>query len=228
MHKPTLLYVEDDLDVLNDITFLLKDYFSNIYTAKDGKQALSHYAQYKPDIILLDINIPFISGIEVAKEIRITDTETPILFLSAYSDKDKLVDAINLGTSSYLVKPIKIKELTDAIDKIIKKIEPRDDSAIELSNGYVWNSLDKTICFNKKIMRVTKKESLLLALLDKNRLNFLTACAIATNLSIATSKDEKCNNMVQLLSRFKKKILKNFKCKAFFIQNIYGMGYKII
>jgi len=224
--KPTLLYVEDDIEILNDITFLLKEYFSEIYTAVDGIEALDTYHKQKPNIVLLDINIPKITGLEVAKKIRQEDSAVKILFLTAYSDKDKLIDAINIGASSYLIKPFKITELKEAITNIISKTIITNE--VVLKNNFIWNREKNEIFYEDKEFKLTKKEVLLLSLLNENRQNFFTACDISTEIFLENNKDSKCNNAVQLLSRFKNKILNHFEVEEFFIQNIYGMGYKLL
>ena len=224
--KPTLLYVEDDLDILHDITFLLKNYFSEIFTAVDGKDALKKYRDKKPSIVLLDINIPKISGIDVAKKIREEDEITPILFLTAYSDSQNLISAINLGSSSYIVKPFDIDELKEAITKTLTK--RNKSSKIELAFNFTWDIHNNSLLYNNRELLLTKKEIQLLNILEKDRYRFFSACEIAKKLSMYNSKDNKCNNSVQLLSRFKKKILTTFDVKESFIANVYGMGYKLL
>ena len=80
MKNLTLLCVEDDVEIQEDIKYLFDSYFNTIYTALDGQEALNIYNKYNPNIILLDINIPKIDGLEVAKKIRETDKNTPIIF----------------------------------------------------------------------------------------------------------------------------------------------------
>jgi len=225
-NKPTLLYVEDDQEIMQNILFLLKDYFSHIYTAEDGEKALTSFSKNKPDIILLDINIPKINGIDVAKKIRNGDGEIPILFLTAFSDKEKLMSAINLGASSYIIKPFKIDELKNAITKIIS--EKSLTNEINLAYECTWNKESNIIHYKNLQLKLTKKEIQLLSVLNENRQKFFTACEISSEIFSVTTKDIICNNSVQLLSRFKKKVTSTFKIKNFFIQNIYGIGYKLL
>ena len=227
-NKPTLLYVEDDNETMQNILFLLNNYFSKIYTAADGESALEEFSKNKPNMILLDINIPKLDGIEVAKEIRKTDKDTPILFLTAYSDKEKLMSAINLGTSAYIVKPLKLEELVNAINKIINNIGFSDE--VVLNNGAIWQKDTNKILFKSKELTLTKKEIQLMNLLNENKQKFFTSCEISANLFNTSSdtEDISCNNSVQLLSRFKKKFITNFESEDFFIQNIYGVGYKLL
>ncbi len=222
--KPTLLYVEDDLEIMRNTVFLLEEYFSKIYTAMDGKEGLEKFKENRVDIILLDINIPKINGLELAKLIRKDDNKTPILFLTSYCDKDKLMSAINLGTSSYIVKPFKIDELQNAITKIISKIIPKQKS---LACGFEWNVEMNTLIYKEQEMKLTKKEVDLITVLDENRTKFFTACELAVDVFHENPKDAKCNNIVQLISRFKNKVIEHFETEEFFIKNIYGIGYKI-
>ncbi|MCD6172514.1 MAG: response regulator transcription factor [Sulfurimonas sp.] len=222
--KPTLLYVEDDLETVRNIVFLLGEYFSKIYTAIDGKEGLEKFQVNRPDIILLDMNIPKINGLELAKLIRKDDNKTPILFLTAYCDKDKLMSAINLGTSSYIVKPLKIDELQSAITKIISKTMFNQK---RLACGFDWNVEMNTLIYKAQEMKLTKKEVELINILDKNRTKFFTACELSVDVFQENPKDAKCNNIVQLISRFKNKVVEHFETEEFFIKNIYGIGYKI-
>ncbi len=224
-NRPKLLYVEDDTDIMQDIVFLLKEYFSEIITAVDGIEAVEKFSMYRPDIVLLDINIPKLDGIEVAKKIREDDEETPILFLTAYSDRDRLMRAINLGVSSYMVKPLNVAELKSTITKLISKIEQKPGSG--LAHGFSFNSENSLLLYQSNEFKLTKNELQLIKFLNDNRQKFLSACDIATELFPQNLKDSKCNNIVQLISRFKSKVMKKFNTEHFFIQNVYGAGYKL-
>ncbi len=221
----TLLCVEDDKEALEDIVYLLERYFSKVYTAINGQDALDIYNKNKPDIILLDINIPKISGLEVASQIRKNDETTPIIFLTAHSERDKLLKAISLQVISYIVKPFKIKELKDIMVKLIQKIDIKSDM-ITLENNFVLNISTYELFYNQQQISLTKNEILLVKILFLNRSRYLTAGEIA--LDICTNDNDTTeNNIVQLISRFKKKVLKLIKTNSFFIENTYGSGYRI-
>ena len=104
----TLLYVEDDIKLREQFMRVLKPKFKEVYEASDGVHALVLYAQYSPDMMLVDINLPKIDGLEVIEKIRKSDKTTPIVILSAYSDQEKLLRAMTLGLSEYLIKPVKM------------------------------------------------------------------------------------------------------------------------
>jgi DNA-binding response OmpR family regulator len=109
-----LLYVEDDQEIIEDIDYFLKRHFNEIIIAQDGEEAFNYFEKRKPDIIILDINIPKMNGLKLASKIRETNREIPIIFLTAFSDKENLLQAINLHAFSYLIKPFKIDELINA------------------------------------------------------------------------------------------------------------------
>ena len=224
--KPTLLYVEDDLEIMQNTKFILEEYFREIYTSVDGKDAFEKFKNNKPDVILLDINIPSLNGIELAKKIRQIDNNVPILFLTAYSDKDRLISAISIGTSSYIVKPFKMNELQDAIKKTIDKKGLSNE--VELGYKFLWDRNTNKILYKAQTLKLTKKEILLMDTLTKNKEKFFTACDLSVEILQENIKDSTCNNIVQLISRFKNKIFVNFGVEEFFIKNIYGMGYQVI
>ncbi len=119
MNDLTLLYIEDDYDQIENVTFLLARYVKNIYTAVDGEEALEKYFKYKPDIIVSDISIPKIDGLSVAKKIREDAKEIPIIMMTAHRDSDRLLKAIDIGVSSYVTKPFTLVKLKEAIEKAI-------------------------------------------------------------------------------------------------------------
>ncbi len=102
-----ILYAEDNENIRHSYVLVLKRYFKDVFEAEDGEDALKLYHDHKPDIVLTDINMPVLDGLELVRIIRETDQTTKIIVLSAYSDQEKLMKAIPLGLSAYLVKPIK-------------------------------------------------------------------------------------------------------------------------
>ncbi len=225
MKKFNLLYVEDDLEALEDTKFLLREFFSTIHTATDGKEALEIYNLLKLDVLILDINIPKINGIDLALKIRELNRDIPILFLTAYSDKDMLLKAVNMQATGYLIKPYKFEELKKAILKIENSFAKKE--FFILKGEYSWHIETKKLLLKDKNISLTKKEKALIELLLTNSSKFFTSTELAIELfekELLTSKD---NNIVQLISRFKSKILKSYAGSEFFIENVYGMGYRI-
>lgn len=120
LKKLTLLYVEDDDVIRNELSDLLANFFSKVIVGKDGKDGFRNYLENKDqiDIILTDINIPVINGIELIKKIRDLDEKIPVIFATAHSDVEFLADAIKLRAQEYIVKPIDIRNLISLMNNI--------------------------------------------------------------------------------------------------------------
>ncbi len=120
LKRLTLLYVEDDDNVRNELKKLLSSFFNKIYTAHDGKEGLSLYSEKKDeiDIIIADINMPKLTGIEMLEEIRKLNKSIPVIFTTAYSDTKFLVDSIKLKVFEYIIKPIDIRLLMSVLGEL--------------------------------------------------------------------------------------------------------------
>ena len=226
MNNLKLLYVEDDIEALEDTSYLLSEFFSEVHTAQDGKEALEMYAKIMPDILVLDINLPKINGIDVALSVREKNLNIPILFITAFSDKDMLLKAIEISASGYIVKPYKISELRESINKIILKSFKKQQVLLE--GGFLWDKSSKTLFLNDKHINLTLNELALLEFLCDNRSQFFKPSDIELALSNSGLESVKENNIVQLISRFRHKIHSRHNKETFFIENIYGLGYRIL
>lgn len=223
----TLLYVEDDQVVRENFTEIFKTYFNRVLTTDNGNEALELYENNNIDVAILDISIPGINGLSVAAKIRENDEETIILVISAHSDTEKLLKAVNLGLFGYLVKPITHKELDESLQKIINSI-PKEP-LIDLSKDYFWHSKDTLLIRDGIEIKLTNNETKIIQILIESKNKYLSACDIQDMLfSQRESTDNNCNNVVQLISRLKKKAFKLCNTDDFFIENCYGTGYKII
>ena len=110
MNKPLILVVEDDAPIRNLITTTLKAHDYKYITAQNGNNAIMEASSHNPDIVLLDLGLPDIDGVEVIERIR-TWSDMPIIVISARSeDKDK-IDALDAGADDYLTKPFSVEEL---------------------------------------------------------------------------------------------------------------------
>lgn len=227
MNNFTILYVEDDNTVRENFTEILEDYFINVLSCTNGKSALEIFNKEKIDIVLLDISIPYINGLKVASKIREKNTSVEIIMLTAYSEKEKLLQAVNLQLFAYLIKPIQHKEFDTTIKNLLKKLNK--DEIVYLKDGFEWNKTKKELFYKEKKIKLTHNEYLLISLLCSNTSKFFSIDDISEQILESRSFDTKdSNSIIQLISRFKNKISKNCKVKDFFVQNTYSLGYKII
>ena len=117
----TLLYIEDDLEILENVSFLFERFVKKVYIAKDGKEALEVYKKHLPDIVVTDINLPKIDGLSVAAKIREEDKHIPIVIITAHDEDFHIEKAKEIGVSSYLKKPFTLQQLKDVLAKAIQE-----------------------------------------------------------------------------------------------------------
>lgn len=119
----TLLYVEDNKGLQEQASRVFKKIFKNMITANSGEEALELFKEYEVDIVITDINMGKLNGLELSREIKKIDPFVKIIITSAFDDKEYLFEAIDVNVSKYLKKPITISELTNAITKVVDEIE---------------------------------------------------------------------------------------------------------
>ncbi|SHO80836.1 histidine kinase [hydrothermal vent metagenome] len=122
-----LLYVEDNEIVRKSNLELLNNFFDNIDTAQDGLDGLEKFKQNSYDIIITDINMPIMNGIEMITHIRDVDNDVIILVISAHNNTSYFTDTIKLDIQGYILKPTSIKQLIDALKQGIKKISLKEN-----------------------------------------------------------------------------------------------------
>jgi len=97
-----ILYLEDDENTRGMVEFFLKGKVKNLYVGEDGSEGFDLYKKYSPDLIITDIQMPNMTGTEMAKLIRDENSEIPIIVITAFNDSESLFEAINLGINNYL------------------------------------------------------------------------------------------------------------------------------
>ena len=122
LQNMTLLIVEDNAKAQEQLGHLLKGYVRELYQAYDGAEALEAYEKHQPDMILSDIRMPVLDGLEMARKIRETNLQLPIMFLSAHAEPEMLLAAVNIPVDGYLTKPIvDLDHLLIALERMAQK-----------------------------------------------------------------------------------------------------------
>jgi two-component sensor histidine kinase len=116
-HNISVLFVDDNESVRQLYQRILEKHVNHFYIAKDGHHGLELYKKYKPDLVVTDINMPVMDGLEMVKEIKAQYPSVKIVLMSAYNEKDNFIESINLGVDGYLIKPIEAKKLLSLIDE---------------------------------------------------------------------------------------------------------------
>jgi CheY-like chemotaxis protein len=120
-----ILVVDDEQDIVNTVQYRLKSCDFNVITAGDGKEGLEKVINEKPDLVLLDINMPVMDGHEMLERLRSRpDTRNiPVIMLTAYSDRKDISKAADLGIEHYVTKPFDFADLMDKISKALESSE---------------------------------------------------------------------------------------------------------
>lgn len=147
----TLLYVEDNDKMREQASVFFKKFFEKTIVAKDGGAGLSAFEKHNPDIVITDISMPVLDGLEMAKKIKEINPNVKIIITSAYDDKEKLMRAIELGVFKYLKKPITIQTLTAALIDCVDSIKIKDNhDDFEEYVQKIFHSQSSLLLFFKK------------------------------------------------------------------------------
>ncbi|WP_148512142.1 response regulator transcription factor [Sulfurospirillum multivorans] len=112
-----VLYAEDDAGIRKNIGEILSLLFDDVLLAQDGEKAYELYQNESPDIMVLDIEMPYLNGLEVAEKIRKSNKNIPIVMATAYTDTAYFLKAVELNLTSYILKPIETSDLKKALKK---------------------------------------------------------------------------------------------------------------
>lgn len=214
----TVLYAEDENAILQTVTEVLELYVNKVITANDGEEAIELYETYKPSILLLDINMPHKDGLSALKQIREKDINIPVIIMTAHTEKEYLMNAVELYITKYLVKPFDKDALLDALNACVELLQNKNDEVLELSNDIKFNYTKQTIIKNGEEISLNKKERLLLNLLIENKNKVLTYESIEYHVwEDIVSMDA----LKSLIKDLRKKTSKEL------IKNISKIGYKL-
>ena len=134
-----LLYVEDDTDIAQEIIEFLSYRVSEVLYARDGEEAYSIYIQNEIDVIVTDIQMPKMNGLEFIAKVRQDNRTIPVVITTAYNDNAFLLESINLGIDGYLLKPIDLEVMFETIEKVVKpmlmhrRIEELNERLIDIN-----------------------------------------------------------------------------------------------
>ncbi len=123
--KLDILYVEDDKALLQETNSILEKIFKSVDTASSGAEGLLKFTQNSYDLVITDIEMPELNGLEMSKKIKEIDPQIPVVVISAYSNSSYLIEAINIGINYYVLKPILLPQLLSTLHSVVEVIENR-------------------------------------------------------------------------------------------------------
>jgi len=119
----TLLLVDDEADITNNIKEILAPLFKEIFIAYDGKEGLKLFQECRADIVVSDILMPYLNGIEMVEKIKEQKRDTPVIYITAFNEPELILKALKQQAIAYLLKPVDIEELLDAVDRAVELLE---------------------------------------------------------------------------------------------------------
>lgn len=167
----TILCVEDEDGIRKRLVNTLKYYFYDVIEASNGEEGYELYLEYKPDIIVSDIEMPKKNGIQMIEKIREADMKTSIVMLTAYSNEEYLLNLINLNINHYILKPVSADSL---LNGILKALSHRFNKIIKFSKECHFNLQTRELFFNEELINLRKRDKEFLILLYENKNSILT------------------------------------------------------
>lgn len=230
MNKAYILVVEDDLPVSNLITTTLKAHDYRFITAQNGKNAILQASSHNPDIILLDLGLPDMDGVEVIKCIR-SWSNVPIIVISARSEDRDKIDALDAGADDYLTKPFSVEELLARLRATQRRINVMQNQTLNISS--VFENGDLRVDYaagcaylKNEELHLTPIEYKLLCLLSKNVGKVLTHTYITQEVW-GSSWDNDIASLRVYMATLRKKIEVGEEPLQY-IQTHIGIGYRML
>lgn len=168
-HKIKLILAEDEPALALIIKESLETRNFEVLHCKDGEEALAAFTKSKVEILILDVMMPKKDGFSVAKDVRKIDKKIPIIFLTAKSQTQDVVEGFTSGGNDYLKKPFSMEELIVRIHALLGRINPdKAEEKIEIGN-YTFDFTKQTLHLDELIINLTHREAELLSLLIENK-----------------------------------------------------------
>lgn len=219
LKNKTILLVEDETVIRNNIASMLRFFFKDVYTAVDGYDGLEAYERHLPDIIITDLKMPFMGGFELLDELKKRSSSSYKIIVSAHTDTELLINAVNSGIDRYIIKPVTERQLFDAFEAYIQKIEQQTQDLKILFPGIMFDIDKRELVINDTRVHLNNKETLLLKLLIQERDRTYTYEEIENQVW-----GEKSMSLTSLRS-----VVRDIRKKTGekIIKNVSGIGYRL-
>jgi DNA-binding response OmpR family regulator len=183
MKKTKVLYVEDEVFLAKIVSETLQSRGYDVILESDGGKAFGQFIREQPDVCVLDIMLPNKDGFAIADEIRDKNEQIPIIFLSAKSQTNDVINGFKTGANDYIRKPFSIEELIVRIENVLKHKNVVQEETEEVKIGeYIFNTKRQTLNHPDEQRKLSYRESELLKLLYENRDKIVERSEILTLL----------------------------------------------
>ncbi len=224
MAKHKILLAEDEIALGTIVKESLETRGYEVLFCADGEEAKQKYEQLKPELLVLDVMMPKKDGFTLVKEIRKKDERIPIIFLTAKSRTEDVVEGFGYGANDYLKKPFSMEELIVRIQALLdKKVGKQPSEDVNIGN-YKFNFSKQTLTIEGMEEQLTHREAQLLQELFIHK-NELTERTLILNTLWGSDDFFNARSMDVFITKLRKKLAKDEKIQ---ILNVRGYGYKLV
>ena len=213
-----VLYAEDEVGIRRNVTEILELFFQKVVSVGDGQEAVDEMILESYDILIFDICMPNMDGLEAIRIVRKKNKKIPIIILSAHTEQDYLWRAVELKITKYLTKPYDKDTLINALKSASMELVG-NNLHIELSKNCIYNPCIKSVCYNSKEIKLSKSESRLLEYFVKRANQSISFDNIYDYIWEFEQPSKEA--IKSIIKELRKKIGKES------IKNIYGIGYML-
>lgn len=212
----SILCVEDEFGIRQSVVNTLKYYFKDVYESSNGNEAFELYEYHKPKIVITDIQMRNGDGIQLVKKIRENDFDTMLIMLTAHSNEEYLIDLINLNINHYILKPLNLTKLSEALEKYLIK----SSKTVMLSEELLFDLQKRELIYkNSEIIPLRKREKDFLYLLYEKKESILRYEEI--ELELWSDKEMTTHALKSFIKELRNKIPVNV------IKNVPQEGYTL-
>lgn len=223
-----ILLAEDDpnLGTLLQEYLTIKGYETTL--AKDGDEALTKFVQQPYDLCIFDVMMPKKDGFTLAKEVRMSDRDTPIIFLTAKAMKEDTLQGFKLGADDYMTKPFSMEELLARLQAVLRRSQKEELQNEKVTSfkirGFVFDSEKQTLTHHDEVQKLTVKESQLLKLLCENMGNSVSR-SFALKMVWGDDTYFNARSMDVYITKLRKFLKEEPEIQ---IVNVHGEGFKLM
>ncbi|WP_027388876.1 response regulator transcription factor [Chrysiogenes arsenatis] len=164
-----VLYADDDTVLLEALSSVLTGHFRSVITATNGQETLEKYQKRKPDVVMLDIRMPKKDGLSVAQEIREHSSDTPIIILSSFCEREDLLKSVKLNLIDFLIKPVELTTLRSTLELCATRISNNAHTGLRLTDTVLYFPQGATLDTPEGHISLTRNEKVFLDLLLQSR-----------------------------------------------------------
>ncbi len=223
--KITLLYADDEVSTRkNHIDYLKLFYDFEYIEANDGQEALALFKEHKPEIILTDITMPHMDGLEFISKVRAISPFSNVVIISAYDEVDKLKKALSLSVINYMIKPVNRRELKESVQRALDTLHVQEKINTEqlfLDEAMYWDKARENLFVKDSMVELSNSQKRLLDILSQHKNSQVSAIDIFLHVWSEFDKEFTSESVRTLVKELRKKLPK--EC----LINIYGGYYQL-